>query len=509
MGIANKVINILVLIAAIGAAVCAVLLWQKREQITKGREILSEAIIRTVDKIGPKGQIQKDAMSIKLKADELKAPVSVLQENINKICKQRDEIAKAFADVVNEVNSLTSSMEAKAQIEVEKITDYKEYDAKSKEGVELVSERVNYYKQRSELIKKGLKELSAALELSGISDKNFWNNEKLGQDLSAQAKRAKDFSTRFHKYSKHILATTEELRKALGEEVKLKKPALGLDSKNWQKELASNMESMKAAAAKLAEFRESVGKLKSENEALKKALSEKDTLIKKKDGEITALTKELADAKIEIKRLKKIIDPSSGDAEDGAPAETAQQTDYTIVKKLVGRITYVNPTYGFVAIDLGTKSTVKAIGIDGKETNRIVALPQNAIMTVATSLEPGDAKYVARISVARIGVNSSIANVLPLPGSTLPKVGDVVFFSESDLSQMRAIREQELKLAAENAARENVREASAIIEGKEAKNEKTSEDDGDEKEDAEKNGKGDKDKNSSASDSKSDSDDEE
>ena len=72
MGIANKVVNILVLIAAIGAAVCAFMLWQKREQITKGHEMLSEAIIAAVNKIDPKGQqIKKESMSIQLPATPL------------------------------------------------------------------------------------------------------------------------------------------------------------------------------------------------------------------------------------------------------------------------------------------------------------------------------------------------------------------------------------------------------------------------------------------------------
>ena len=498
MGIANKIINILVLIAAIGAAVCAFLLWQKREQITKGREMLSEAIVQSVDKIGPKGQVKKDSMSIKLEADQLKEPIGVLRKNIEKICKQRDDVAKAFAEVVNSVNSLSSSMEAKAQLEEKEITDYDKYGAKCEESVALVSERVNYYKQRSEIMKRGLRSISSALKLAGISDKNFWDNKALEKDLSAQAKQAAEFVARFNKYSGHIVATTDKLRKAVAEDVKLKKPSLGIGSKNWQKELDANMEGINAVAAKIVTFRQAVEKLKTENDELKKQLSEKETLLKKKDKEIAKLTKDLADAKVEIKRLKKIIDPSS-DGEEGAVAETAQQTDYSAVKKLVGKITYVNETYGFVAIDLGSKSTVKAIGVDGKSVNRIVPLPPNSIMTVATSLDPADAKYVARISVARVGADSSIANVLPLPGSASPKVGDVVFFSESDLRQMLAIRELELKQKEEAAAREKGKApAAASSEG--AKEDKES---GDEKE-AEKSEKPAKSEKAASSDSDDD-----
>ena len=501
MGIANKVINILVLIAAIGAAVCAFLLWQKREQITKGREMLSEAIVQTVDKIGPRGQVQKDAMSIKLEADKLKEPISVLSKNIAKICKQRDEIAKAFADVVNNVNTLTSSLETKAQIEVAEMTSYDKYSGKRDEGVALVAERVNYYKQRSEIIKNGLKELSAAMELSGLSEEAFWDNTKLGADLAEQVKRAAELTARFHKYSDHILSATDRLQDAVSEEnIQLKKPALGIENDVWRDDLSGNMEGVHAVAEKITALRETVAKLKKENETLKKQLSEKDAIIKKKDGEIASLSKELTDAKAEIKRLKKIIDPSS-DGEDSGSDSAAQQADFSVVKKLVGKITYVNPQYGFVMIDLGAKSTVKGLGVDGKQLiDKPAPLPQNAIMTVATSLNPEDAKYVARISVARIGATSSIANVLPLPGSAEPKVGDTVFFSDSDIRQMAAIRELALKQAEEAAAREKAKEAeAAILAGEKTGDDESAEETDDEEEGEEKKTSSDDDSSSEGS----------
>ena len=505
MGIANKIINILVLIAAIGAAVCAFLLWQKREQITKGREMLSEAIVQVVDKIGPRGQVKKDDLSIKLEADNLKAPIDVLQKNIAKICKQRDEIAKAFADVVNSVNTLTSSMETKAQIEAAEMTNYDKYSAKRDEGVALVTERVKYYKERNELIKNGLKELSAAMDLAGISEQDFWDNEKLSGDLDAQIKRASELLARFHKYSEHIVTATDKLQSVVEEEnIQIRKPSLSLDSKAWKDDLSGNMDGISEVADKIAALRATVKQLKEDNAKLKKEMAVKDAVIKEKDGKIAALGKELTEAKAEIKRLKKIIDPSS-DGEGSASESAAKQADFTAVKKLVGRITYVNPTYGFVTIDLGSKSTVKGLGVDGKQLiDKPAPLPANAIMTVATSLDPEDAKYVARISVARIGATTSIANVLPLPGSSAPEVGNIVFFSDSDLRQMQAIRELALKQAEEAAAREAKEAAeAAILAGDKNEGE---EDEEDESEAGEEDGDDAKDK--ASQDSSSDSEDE-
>ena len=497
MGIANKVINILVLIAAIGAAVCAFLLWQKREQITKGREMLSKAIVEAVHKIDSGEQIKVESMSIKLPADQLKEPIDTLQKNVDKICEQRNVLAKAFSDVVNSVKSLSSSLDEKVELSEKELKDYKVSGEKCKEGVDLVEKRIAYYKERNEVIKAGLKDLASALELAGISNDKFWNNAELGRDLSSRTNRAREFSTRFHKYAGHILASTDKLRSALSSEnVDLKKPSLGLETKNWRKELSSNLEGIDAVVKKIGELREAAEKLKKENEELKNQLREKDEQLKKKDGEIAALNRRIAEDKAEIKRLKKIIDPNSeddGDAEgaggkDGKAA--AQQMDFTSVKKLIGKVTYVNQDYGFVAIDLGTKATVKAIGVDGREINKTVPLPHGAILTVATSLNPDDAKYIARIVVTKIGTDSSIANILPQPGSSMPKVGDTVFFSDSDLRQMLERRERELKLAEEAAAREKAKEAIAAIDEEGTKKDKSSsEEESDDKEESEDDGK--------------------
>ena len=173
--------------------------------------------------------------------------------------------------------------------------------------------------------------------------------------------------------------------------------------------------------------------------------------------------------------MKDIIDPSWRNQVGANAKAGAAQIDTALLRKLVGKVTFINEKYGFVEIDLGKANTVQDKKIDvntGKQVSvdKVIGIPADGIMTVATSLDPNTANYVARVLIVKVGDKSSIANIIPMPGAAAPKVGDVVFFSESDMVQMRAIREIAAKKAADAAALEKAKaeEAAALAEEKEA-----------------------------------------
>ena len=101
MKIANRILNILVLLLALGAATGSFFLFQKREQITKGRQMMSEAVVKTVKTIDPAAKISVEEMSIAKPAADLAAPLKVLEDNTKKIVDQRNKIAAAVAEISN------------------------------------------------------------------------------------------------------------------------------------------------------------------------------------------------------------------------------------------------------------------------------------------------------------------------------------------------------------------------------------------------------------------------
>lgn len=437
MNITSRIINILVLLAAIGAAVCAYLLFQKREQITKGRRMMAESVVKAVKKIDPAVKISAEDMSIKLPAENLKNPLNVLDKNVNKIFNQRKAIADTLAETTNMVNAMESSMPPDEKLEEKDLTSYQTSQAKREAAVATVTKKVEYYGKKNQAVSAGMKSIAAAVRESEIPDEQLRDNEKLAEGFGKFSQKAERYTVRATKFGSHIETVSDKFKFD-------KKPNTAVDNDEFEEELRLNLENVDTFIAEYEKIKEEREQLKQEVQKLTEELDAKEKALQKQISENKNLQKEIEIAKKEVKRLKKIIDPFSEDEDEKDGKQ--DEMDYTIfLRKLVAKITYVNTEYGFVMIDAGSKSTVQGPGLDGKIINKPAPLPPNALMTVTTSLDPAKAQYVARLQIVRVGTTSSIANILPTPGRALPKVGDLVFFSESDFAQMRAIRELAMK----------------------------------------------------------------
>ena len=110
----------------------------------------------------------------------------------------------------------------------------------------------------------------------------------------------------------------------------------------------------------------------------------------------------------------------------------------------------MNEQYGYITVDIGSESNV--VRSSGERLR--AAVPEGALLTVATSLDPDTAKYVCKAQVIRIRANASVATILASPGGTFdyPKVGDVVFFSQADIATMKAAHEEAMRKKAEERA---------------------------------------------------------
>lgn len=444
MGIANRIFNILVLLVAIGAAVCAFLLFQKREQITKGRKMMAESVVKAVHKIDPSVKISPEDMSIKLPADSLKNPLDVLDKNVNKIFNQRKAIAETLAETTNMVNAMESSMAPDENLEEKDLTSYQTSQAKREAAVATVTKKVEYYDKKNQAVRTGMKSIAAAVRESEIPAEELRDTEKLSTGFARYSAKAEKYTQRTMRYGSHIETVSDKFKFE-------KRPNTAIDNDSFEDELRLNLENVDAFVAEHERIKAECEKLRKDVEKLTAELKAKSDSLKKEKTQRKALQKELDVAKKEIRRLKHIIDPSS-DEDDGESADK-KQTDYSIfLRKLVAKVTYVDEKYGFIMFDAGRKSSVPGIGIDGKLSNKPAPIPADALMTVTSSLDPEKAQYVARVQVIKVGENSSIANILPTPGRRLPKPGDLVFFSEADFTQMFAIRELARKKAEEEAA---------------------------------------------------------
>jgi len=157
------------------------------------------------------------------------------------------------------------------------------------------------------------------------------------------------------------------------------------------------------------------------------------------------VSQKLTEAEKEIRRLRIIIDPTGAGEDD-----EMRNINFNVLKDLVGKVVYVNEQYGYITVDIGSDSNV--IRSNGERIRATV--PEGALLTVTTSLDPDNAKYVCKAQVIRIRSNASVATILASPGGTFdyPKVGDVVYFSQSDIATMKTAHEEAMRKKAEERA---------------------------------------------------------
>ena len=87
-------------------------------------------------------------------------------------------------------------------------------------------------------------------------------------------------------------------------------------------------------------------------------------------------------------------------------------------------------------LNIGSETKVEVKDAKGNKVKTALVMPANAIMTVATSLDPATAKFVCKIQVYQVAATRAMANILP--GNAFPKVGDIVYFSASDIANSKS-----------------------------------------------------------------------
>lgn len=481
MKIANRILNILVLLLALGAATGSFFLFQKREQITKGRQMMSEAVVKTVKTIDPAAKISVEEMSIAKPAADLAAPLKVLEDNTKKIVDQRNKIAAAVAEISNAVMGWSGDKAKKG----EEFADYaattpppppaeEAADPKApanpkapadpkaapapapkapaapvetllEQNTKMVVARGKYYIDRNRKVQNGINQLVDALKGKRISPADFTpdgdkNNQKLVANFNALLARARMFVQRYNSFESHLRNVANTLQFKT-------KPALShsLSNGDFNKNLNVHMANTRAFAAEKKRLENENRKLKTQIKSLNNQIAYLNKQLSNEKNKVADRSKQLEKARKEIDRLKDIIDPTWREREGRKGDKIVVKDETPLLRKLRGKVTHVNEKFGFVTVDLGKNNEFEDIKIDvdtGKQvpTKRKVGIPTDAVMTVATSLEPGKADYVCRLVVLRVGKDATIANIVANGGSRIPKVGDIVFFSESDVKQMKEIR---------------------------------------------------------------------
>lgn len=448
MSIANRILSVLVLLASIGAIVLAFMLFGAREEVVAGRNDMAQAIADNSNKLAQtstedpaKVKIAADDMSVAQGNDSVGAAINKFDEVTKAIIKQRDDLANQLLELTTilaegEASGLTSAELANVKTNAEIFAALKKQ----------AEETVQLYVKTREAYVKAVRLFEDALNmqpLGAIDPKNpkfdEINNALTAMDTKIRKMMAHikginssvpvDFqvggSLEDGQYVSYLEAQADQIKKL---------------AEAWQelsdkvKDLENQIEVLKKQIAELETERD---KYKADLEAEKAAKAELQKKYDSLENEKLNLEEELAKLKEENKKLKSMGLGSTGgvavaggtaDGTAAAPQLPVQTAALSVVE---AKVSHVEPASGFVVLNIGSATKVDVKDASGNKRKVQLVLPQNAIMTVATSLNPENAKFVCKIQVYKVEADRTFANILP--GGNMPKVGDVVFFSATDI----------------------------------------------------------------------------
>ena len=440
MSKASKVINIFIFVFAIVVVVFGVLLFQKREQITQARSDIAATVEKVSRQIDPSASIPADDLKISKTPAEVKEAMVKLESAVNKIVKQRNAIAENLTEVTNTVLEKAFYAEGDEPFIVEDgsiASDYRTYDKTLTDIKTHIGERMEYFYVRDKHLSDFMSKDGANLGMSARSYAFSADNAKLANSLNELLTKTNDTVERMKAFRGHIVTVSGRISPDSKE--------LDLNSQEYNRLLRENVTTIE-------EFVNRHNQLIKDNEELRIRVERAEVGLSSAD-ENTAVYKKLVDElsdkntklEEEVRRLRHIIDPT-GSGED----DELRNINFNVLKDLVGKVVYVNEQYGYITIDIGSESNV--IRSNGERLR--AAVPEGALLTVATSLEPDTAKYICKAQVIRIRANASVATILASPGGSFsyPSVGDVVYFSQSDISTMKTAHEEAMRKKAEERA---------------------------------------------------------
>ena len=447
MSIANRILSVLVLLASIGAIVLAFMLFGAREEVVAGRNDMAEAIADNSNKLAQtstedpaKVKIAADDMSVAQGNDSVGDAIRKFDEVTKSIIAQRDMLAEQLVELnkilaEGEASGLTSAELADVKTNAETFAALKK---QAEETVQL------YVKTREAYVKAvRLFEDALNMQLLGAIDPKNPKFDEINNALTAMDKKIREMMAHIEKINSSVPVSFQvggsleggqyaSYLEAQAEQIK-KLAEAWQELSNKVKELEDKIEVLNK---RIAELEAEVKQCKAELEAEKAAKAELQKKYDLLENEKLNLEEELAKLKEENKKLKSMGLGSAGgvavaDTAGGTAAAPQLPVQTAALSVVEAKVTHVEPASGFVVLNIGSTTKVDVKDASGNKRKVQLVLPQNAIMTVATSLNPENAKFVCKIQVYKVEANRTFANILT--GGNMPKVGDVVFFSATDI----------------------------------------------------------------------------
>ena len=458
MSTANRILSVLVLLASIGAIVLATMLFNKREGVVAGRNNMAQAIADNSNKMSKtaaenpkKVEIDPAEMGVDKGQDVLGA-LKKFDDVTKSILKQRNELAAQVVELTSILAEHNSDNGEYAEFQSADLADVKTNAEKFAEIKAKAEKVIALYKQTRESYIAAVKLFENALNMQTLGDSVL---DPKNPDFSAIDAGLRAMDQKIRLMYSHITS----LNDIVPDDYKVKDGSMSAeDYKSYLQDQKTNMEAFKARfdqlvkqveeltakveelTAKVEELTAKVEKLTEERDQYKANFEAEREAKEKLQNENNQLNEKLSKIEKKLKDMEKMgiaaapAGAPAGVAAAPTPAQVSLQA--AALNKVEGKIIYVDKESGFVVLNIGSETKVEVKDAKGNKVKTALVMPANAIMTVATSLDPATAKFVCKIQVYQVAATRAMANILP--GNAFPKVGDIVYFSASDIANSKS-----------------------------------------------------------------------
>lgn len=402
MGLVNRIINIAILVLALASVFFSYLLFSKREKLVDGWKQMAQAINTAAINLDANSDTKSAAVLDTAKLghktyDDMVKALPELDKQTKTIVAQRDALAEGMKD-------LASSLEIPA--DAKELSSVKTFAAKKEE---LTAKAAKVQQRDNGLIAEvvsSAKKINVSIDPNELKDVDTFKAplNKFNTQVESIKKRIDSYGSHIAKVSNVIGASTPDLK-----------------SDSYQKSLDSAINDFQNYKNN---FEQTKRQLADERSKLKTAQGD----ISSKDSELSKLKNEIEEKDKKIEDLKKIAG-LGGDT--GANVNIVRSGDVEALKMIKGKVIDIDPKWGFVVVDVGSKNKVKQTV--GKLVNEVEApLPVDKDMVVARASNDKE-EYVGKIKIVKVYDNCAIANVLTAAKGSEVQVGDIVFFNDEDL----------------------------------------------------------------------------
>lgn len=405
MVIVNRIVNILILLAAIAAAVFSYMLFSKREKLLDGWKQMAAAIQTTAKTIDDGGASGTTA-SRDLPADKM------LHNNYEQLNQVLPKLNKNAKDLVVQRNDLAASMSDLAGV------------LKASGVTDAGLRNIGSYKDQQRIL------LTQARNFRSISDNVSNEYSNTGRIFGANASaaqlrssatyrtavkqindKARDAVNRRNNYQRYLVSFSQA--------AKVDKPSFVGNSYTGSLEKVR-----KQIAGKLAELARTKSALTQEQNKTKRLLQ----VIAGRDKTITRHKGTIKQRETHIKFLENVL---SMDGTRTLPPKLLKPTDRECYSYVRGKVQYVDRDYGFITVNIG-KNYMFAQQYGVKKNIVHFPLKNGSILTVLRRQAGETPRVIGKVKVTKVDAETSICNLLD-GKPELYQVGDDVIFSEEDI----------------------------------------------------------------------------